>query len=107
MDNGNDDDLFILNPKVDPKRKPPNQGTASVPVNHGIHRRIFCYCFAKTQHLAEKFLPEALTLALIPDGDLFDIRFRFWPNIDPETHSRFFRAATTSPTSRPLMLSDS
>ena len=107
MDNGNNYDLFILNPKVNPKRKPPNQGAAGASVNHRIQGWIFRYRFAKTQHLVEKFVPETLTLLLIPGGDLFDIRFRLWPNIYPKTHNRFFRATTTSPTSRPLMLSAS
>ena len=39
--NGNDYDLFIFNPKVDSKWKPPDQGTAGAPVDYGIHGRIF------------------------------------------------------------------
>ena len=41
MDNGKDYDLVILNPKVDSKRKPTNQGTASTSMDHGINARIF------------------------------------------------------------------
>ncbi len=41
MDNGKDYDLVILNPKVDSKRKPTNQGAAGTPMDHRINGRIF------------------------------------------------------------------